>query len=371
MSSGTTVRKLQTTGWLQLTKQLHAGSQSLAILACTAAAAGICLSGCHPAAPSSRQAPIVRVAEATISRNGRELRLSGTIEPDRSTNLSFAVTGTIREVLVSEGAFVERGQILARLDERSYEDAMGIAQAKADQASDAYRRMEPMHKNGTIPQIKWVEVESGLRQAQHALSLSRKNLEDTALIAPEAGVIAKRNAKSVPTWRRGLPSFVLIQSRVVLATAALPEREAGSARPGQPVLVVVSALNHSFPGVIREVGVTADPLTRTYRVKVEVKNPDGALNVGMVADVYLRQESASDQVTVPPEAVRLDEDGKTCVYILTDEVVKRRTVDVAGYSAERLVIMNGLAAGDQVVISGTPMLSDGIRVRAPQQKGEK
>lgn len=373
ISLGAVLRKLQTAGYLRSTKPSHNGPQSPAILSCitVSIAATICLLGCRPAAPSVRQAPVVRVAEATISQTGLELRLSGTIEPDRSTNLSFAVVGTIREVLVSEGAVVERGQILARLDGHSYEDALAIAQAKTDQAQDAYRRMEPMHKNGTIPEIKWVEVESGLRQVQHSLSLARKNLEDTVLRAPEAGIIAKRNAEVGANVAPGLPTFILIQSRVVLATAALPEREAGSARPGQPARVVVGALKRSFSGTIREVGVTADPLTRTYPVKVEVENPDGILSVGMVADVYLRQESANALVTVPPEAVRLDEDGKTYVYILTDGVVNHRSVEVAGYSAERLAIMRGLAAGEQVVISGTSMLSDGIRVRGQQQKGEK
>jgi RND family efflux transporter MFP subunit len=255
------------------------------------------------------------------------------------------------------------------LDARSFEDALAIAQAKADQAQDAYRRMEPMHRNKTIPEIKWVDVESGLRQAQHALSLSKKNLDDTVLHSPEAGSIAKRNAEVGVNIVPGIPAFVLIQKHVVLATAAMPEREIGCVRPGQTARVVVGALKRSFTGTIREVGVAADPLTRTYPVKVAVDNADGAMSVGMVADVYLCQESDRALVVVPPEAVRLDESGKTCVYVLTKEIVKRRSVDVVGYSGEQLAIASGLAEGEQVVISGTPMLSDGIPVRVQQQKG--
>ena len=298
-----------------------------------------------------------------MAQGGRELHLSGTIEAERSTGLSFAVPGTVREVLVQEGAPVTRGEALARLDPQAFQDALGIAQAKADQAQDAYRRLDPMHRNGTVPDVKWVEVETGLRQAQLALAMAQKNADDTVLRAPEAGVVARRSAEPGATAAPGIPAFVLVQSRVVLGTAPVPEQEVGGVQKGQPARVTVAALGRSFEGTVREIGVSADPLTRTYPVKVAIANADGSLRVGMVAEVILRQEAVARAVAVPPEAVRLDEAGKPCVYVLGGgDTLRRRSVEVSGYAGERLALARGVEAGERVVVSGTPMLADGMRV---------
>ncbi len=110
------------------------------------------------------------------AEGGRVLRLSGTIEAERSAALSFGVPGTIQEVRAADGARVVRGRVLARLDARTFQDAVGIAGLEVERAEDAARRLEPMHRNGTIPDIKWVEVDTGQRQARLALSMAKKSL---------------------------------------------------------------------------------------------------------------------------------------------------------------------------------------------------
>ena len=345
-------------------------SQTAAYLA--ALALGGLSSACrHPAeAPPPPQA--VRVAAAGAAADGRALRLSGTIEAERSTGLGFAVPGTVEQVLVPEGATVARGQVLARLDARGFRDAVRIAQAKLDQAQDAHRRLEPMHQNGTVPEVRWIEVETGLEQARAALSMAQKNVDDAALRAPEAGVISRRSVEPGATAVPGLPAFTLIQSRVVLATAPVPEKEVGGVRAGQPARVNVAALGRTFEGKVREIGVAADPLTRTYPVKVAVENADGALRVGMVADVVLQQPAREPLVTVPAEAVRLDDEGRPCVYALDGEaVLHRRRVAVSGYAGELLALASGVAAGDRVVVSGSPMLADGMKVTVLDAAGGK
>ena len=261
--------------------------------ALAAVLAALVLVGCHRSALPPPPPPVVQVARAVRTDSARDLRLSGTIEAERSTALSFAIPGTVAEVLVQEGEVVARGQILARLSAASYRDALAIAQAKADQAEDAARRMEPMHRNRTLPDVKWVEVETGLEQARRALSIAEKTLDDANLRAPADGIVARRNAEPGATAAPGIPVFILVQTRTVLATAPVPEMQVSRIRKGQAARVVVSALDREFTGIVREIGAVADPLTRTYPIKVAVSNPDGALRVGMVAEVHVRWDDAT------------------------------------------------------------------------------
>ncbi len=341
-------------------EQLRSGKwMSLAAILAT-----LSLVGCQRSAPPPTPPPTVKVAPVVRTDSARDLRLSGTIEAERSTALSFAVPGTIEAVLVQEGEAVVRGQVLARLSAASYRDALAIAQAQADQAEDAARRMEPMHRKHTLPDVKWVEVETGLDQVRHSLAIAQKNLDDTNLRAPADGIVARRNVEPGSTAVPGIPAIVLVQTRTVLATAPVPEMQVSRIRKGQGARVVVAALHREFSGIVREIGAVADPLTRTYPIKVAVPNPTGELRVGMVTELHVRWEDATSAIVVPREAVRVDEKGTPCVYVVaTDGRVHRQTVEVAGFLGEMTALSRGVVEGDRVVTSGTPMLADGMTVR--------
>ncbi|HEY3286979.1 MAG TPA: efflux RND transporter periplasmic adaptor subunit [Gemmatimonadaceae bacterium] len=307
--------------------------------------------------------PLVELATAVVDGSGEDIVLSGTIEAERTTPLDFGVIGTIEELAVHEGQVVQRGQVLGRLKTRAYEDALAIAVAKADQAEDALRRLEPMHRNRTIADVKWVEVQTGVQQARHARSLAQKNLDDCVLRAPVDGTVTSRSAEPGMTTMPGRPVLVLVSTRVVRATAPVPSGKVARLRMGQVVSVLVDAVGTERSGEIVEIGVVADPLTRTYPVKVRLPNTDGALRVGMVAKLRVRIAGAASAVVVPREAVRVDGSGEPVVYVVRGDVVRYQPVEVAGYRGEYIAISRGLFAGDRVVTSGTPMLADGIKIR--------
>jgi membrane fusion protein, multidrug efflux system len=347
-------------------------ARSFISFSCSGLALASLLSGCEPPpALLPLPPPRVEVMQVALSDSSRELRLSGTLEAERTVSLSFATLGTVQQVLVQEGEAVTRGQPLARLSPGSYQDAVGMAQAKVSQAEDAYRRLEPMHKNQTIPDIKWVEVDTGQQEARLALSLAQKSLTDTVLRAPEAGIVARRIVEPGMNAAPGVPAFLLVQTQTVVATAPLPEIHVAKIHKGDPVQVSVSALGKSYQTTVRDLGVMADPLTRTYRLRAAIPNPEGELRLGMVAQLRLRLPGEGQSLVVPPAAVRVDEQGRPCVFVVNKEQrLERRRVEVAGFVGEGTAISRGLAPGERVVTSGTPMLADGIAVHVAGERAE-
>lgn len=341
--------------------------------------AAACVAAWWPAAactkappPPPMPAPRVTVAPVVRADGARELSLSGTLSAERSIALSFATLGTVEQVHVQEGQAVAKGQVLATLASRTYQDALGIAEAKAKQAEDAYRRLLPMHQNKTLPEVKFVEVETGREQAQLAVSIARKNLADTELRAPVSGVVAARNAEPGTSATPGLPAFTLVQTGTMTAAAPVPEMQIGRIARGQAARVTVPAIGKTYAGTVREIAVAANPLTRTYDVKVAVPNPAGELRVGMIADISLTiaagraGAAGADEalVAVPPEAVRVDEQGSHYVFVVgPDSRLQRRPVHVRGFAGELTALADGVREGERVVTSGTPMLSDGLAVR--------
>lgn len=345
-----------------LKRRMNILSTTQALAAVTLAI--LSMAGCKKDAVAPLPPPVVKTAPVERLGSARDLRMSGTIEAEHSTALSFAVPGTVEQVLIDVGQSVKRGQVVARLTPTSYEAALGIAKAQKVRAEDLARRLEPMHQHGTVPEVKWVEAQTALESAQNAVEIGRKNLNDTALRAPEDGVIARRNVEPGANVAPGVPAFELVQTRVVYAVAPVPEDHIAQVRVGQAARVTVGALGREFTGNIYEVGVIANPLTRTYPVKITLENPDGVLKVGMVVDAFLPVPGNDASLVVPREAVRIDEHGNACVFVVGhDQIVKQHRVKVVAFVGERIAIEDGLKEGDQVVVSGTPMLADGLAVR--------
>lgn len=321
--------------------------------------------GCSAEKPPIPPAPppLVRVAAAVATDALRTLRVSGSIEAASSTSVGFATLGTVTHVLVREGEAVKKGQVLARLSTSAYEDSLGMAQATADRAEDALRRLSPMAKNQTLPEVKLVEVETGAKQARLAVSMARRSLDDTVLRAPRDGVILRRQVDPGSNVAPGVPAFTLVETETLLATVPVPEKSVGRIREGDAAKVRVAALGRTLPGTIREIALAANPLTRTFSVKVAVENP-GDLRIGMVADVHLEIAEETTGLAVPPEALRIDYAGVPFVYVVVPgDALALRRVEVLGYAGEGTVLGGGVAAGEFVVTSGTPMLGDGMKVR--------
>jgi membrane fusion protein, multidrug efflux system len=342
-------------------------SRSLLPAVCLAAlGAAHCAREAPPPPPPP---PLVVAAPVVKAGSVREIGLAGTLAAERSIALGFATQGTVEQVFVEEGQAVAQGQILATLAARSYQDALGIAEAKAKQAEDAYRRLLPMHQNQTLPEVKFVEVETGREQADLAVSIARKNLADTELRAPVRGVVEGRHAEPGTSATPGLPAFTIAETATMTAVAPIPETQVGQIRRGVAARVTVQALQRDFAGTVREIAVAANPLTRTYDVKISVPNPGGDLRVGMIADVHLQvaagtARSETELLAVPPEAVRIDERGRTYLFVVgADKTIARRAVTVERFVGEATALSGGVDEGEIVVTSGTPMLYDGLAVR--------
>lgn len=312
--------------------------------------------------PLERTAPVVKVARIAASDSAQDLVVSGQMDAATSVAVSFGTLGSVERVLASEGQKVSKGQILAVLDEGYLRDQLAIAKAKSDQAEDAWKRMEPMHRSGSLPDIKWVEVETGRDQARSSVSMAQRNLDDALLKSPLTGIVSRRAIEPGERAQPGVSAFTVVDTRTMLATLSIPEKDISQIRSGMAARVDVQAVGRKLTGKVKEVGVAADPFTRTYKVKVEVANPDGALRVGMLAQVRLAVPGRKGTPIAPVASLLVDERDGKYVWILTDSVIHRRGVRIGALLQEGIAIDSGLAVGETVVVSGTPMLSEGLRV---------
>jgi membrane fusion protein (multidrug efflux system) len=312
------------------------------------------------------KAPInVRVERARMADGTHAIAYSGTLEESETIPLTFPVVGSVSRVLVSEGDAVKKGELLATVNPESFRNVYEMSLASEKQAEDSYKRLQPMYKNGNLPEVKLVEVETGLAKAHSATVIARKNLDDCRLLSPVDGLVGRRTIEPGMTTLPNVTSLTIVKIGKVFARVPVSENEIASIRKGQKAKITIAALNNAvFHGTVEEIGVLADPLAHTYMIKIGIVNRDLSIRSGMICTVLIPQSAAIGGVTVPCAAVTVDEGGRNFVYTVDSSrgFATRRFVTPGALLTDGMQIAAGLQADELVVVSGQHKLVDGAAV---------
>lgn len=288
----------------------------------------------------------------------------GTIEEIFSSSLSFQVAGNVSSLYIREGEKVNKGDLLACLDQSAFQHSYDAALSTLKQAEDSYQRMKVLYENKSLPEIKWIEVQTSLQQAKSMEGIARKHLENCCLYAPFSGIIAERYIESGTNVLPGMPSFRLVMIDKVKIKVAIPEKEINDIRLGQDALIGISALdNKQMEGKISEKGVSANPLSHTYDVKITLDNPKRDLMPGMVCQVNIDTErNTSPRITIPAKIVQVMHNGDKFVWLAVGNQARRRVIKTGCFQHNEIIVTEGLSVGEQLITDGYQKVSEGMKI---------
>lgn len=307
----------------------------------------------------------VKVTEVALSAEDAYRNYVGTAEGSSAISISFSGTGNVERVMVSEGQRVSKGQLLAELNSTTIQNAYEASKATLKQAQDAYDRLSGLHEKGSLPDIKFIEVETGLEQAKAMEAISRKSLEDCKLRAPIDGVIAKRSVEEGQTVMPGISAFKIVSISNVNINVSIPENEIGDIKIGQQATVQVAALNNrEYTGAVDLKGVEANPVSHTYKITIRLKNPQSEIMPGMVCKVYLSQPEGKDnkKIIIPNKSVQISPDGKRFVWLVEEDRARRRFISTGSLADYGVFVEDGLKEGEQLIVEGYNKVSEGMQV---------
>ncbi|HPW70592.1 MAG TPA: efflux RND transporter periplasmic adaptor subunit [Bacteroides graminisolvens] len=303
---------------------------------------------------------VVKVSESSYMNSRNYV---GTVEAVSSSSLSFEVMGNVSKVFVTEGENVQKGKLLATLDKATLQNSYNASLASLKEAQDAYNRMKSLYDNGSLPEMKWVEVQSKLQQAVSMEQISRKSLKDAGLYAPFSGVISSKSIEPGMNVMPGIEVMQLADISTVNIKIAVPEKEISRVNKGQQAEVRVGALGDKlFTGVVSEKGIAANPLAHTYEVKIKLNNTSHELMPGMVCKVGVHSRKTEAGIVLPTHTVQLQPDGKKFVWVVKDNAASQRIVNTGDLTAEGVIITAGLQPGDEVIVAGNQKVSEGTKI---------
>ncbi|KXU37570.1 efflux transporter periplasmic adaptor subunit [Ventosimonas gracilis] len=336
-------------------------------------------------APSiARPVMVVQPMQAAV----RMSAYAGEVRARQESPLAFRVGGKVSKRLVDSGDQVKAGQPLAELETHDFLLQQDAREAQLAAASASFKQVRTERERYLrLLQQKLISpsqfetadnqyksAEARFKQAQADLELSRNQLEYAVLRAPVAGVITAQQVEVGQVVSPGQPLFRLAADGEREVLFALPEQRIKDVRIGQPAMVELwSQPGMPFGGRIRELSATADPLSRTYAVRVALDAIAPAPPLGQSVQVWLEvNEGQVPSLSVPLSAVSADA-GSPYVWVLDRKQsrVKRRAVNIGSYDEREVTILEGLQADEWVVTNGVQMLIDGQPVRALDRSGRE
>ena len=322
---------------------------------------------------SSANAPI-RVETMVVSSGMMDHAQTyvGIVEECEATAVSFTGMGVVKRMLVSEGQTISRGQLIAEMDDTQARNVLAGAKAQMAQANDALTRYKMLYDDGSLPEVKWVEIQSKVAQAKSQLDVAKKNLADCRLAAPVSGIIGK---KQVGAGETALPSqavVTILDISTVKVKVSVPEAEIGGIDASTHTSVKVEAVGGNYQGSRIEKGVEADALTHTYDIRIHVPNDGRKPMPGMVASVIFTPEKshATGSMMIPVTTVQKmatstshQSDGSLFVWTVDRQHTVHRTKVTIGHTEGNYVLItDGLKKGDRIVTEGYQKLSEGTKV---------
>ena len=338
----------------------------------------VVLAGCKPE-DVPVEARLVRTVVVNPKPIGEDRHAIGEVKPRYESDLSFRVAGKVLSRIVDVGTWVKQGEALATLDTQDYQNRLRSAEADVSSAEAALvnaqgaeARQAKLLKDGWTPKATYdgalhnlQAAEARLKAAKAALDLSRDQLNYTTLRADFDGVITAVGAEAGQNVNAGQMVVKLARpddKDGVFNIAETALTEIGTTQ----IDILVWPLSNpelAVEGVVREVSPVADQATRTYTVKVTLKNPPPQLRFGMSIGGRLKGQTAL-AVALPLSAL-FEKDGSPAVWVLEQPSgsLALRPITVARYEANTVVVAKGLVQGDIVVTAGVNTLTVGQKVR--------
>lgn len=342
--------------------------------------------------PTPTEEPIRAVKLLTIGtqslQSGQEF--AGEVRPRIESRLGFRVAGKIVSRTVELGQSVKAGQTLARIDAQDYQLAAQAAQAQVqtartnlDLAAAEYKRYKGLRDQNFISAAELERRDAALKAAQSQFDQAQaqgaaqgNQATYTTLVADVSGVVTAVEAETGQVVAAGTPVIRIAQDGVRDAVIAVPENQIASIKVGSTALLKPwGATTTTSQGTVREVAASADPVTRTFAVKIALPAKETwALGTTVTVQpqfVAAKQES-NNLIKLPTSALR--ENGKgSAVWILDKATmtVKLQPVQLGAPDGDSVIVTSGLQAGMQVVAAGVHVLTAGQKVTIYQDKYTK
>ena len=333
--------------------------------------------GCGKNVQNDDNTVYVKTQKVTYGAVNDEDTYSGTVKGRYETNLSFQVGGKILSRNINVGDKVSAGDVLMTIDDRdvkqnvnAYAAQVASAKSQMDLAQSNLARFQKLYAANAISaqeldqyQNAYNNAVAAYDQANAQLDQSENSLGYTELIINNDGVISAINAEVGQVVAAGQTVATIVQDGDREIEIAIPENKIQSISVGQNAIVTFWALNNTqVQGTVREISPVADPVARTYKVRIAMSDMPQNVQLGMTASVAFMMSGAGNTVTLPLSAIYQTGDTPQVWLVDGDMKLQLKEVNIVAWGKDDVEV-TGLNQDDTIVTAGVHKLYEGEAVK--------
>ncbi len=306
----------------------------------------------------------VQVIEVVPGSFTSAIRVTGSVEAFYDVTIAAEEGGVVNEILVPKGSNIRKGQAIARLGSEILEAQLEEAKAAADLAREQWERQKVLWEEQQIgTELAYLQAQGNARMRDATVRALEARLRKKTIRSPVDGIFEDYYFELGEYAAPALPFARIVSLDLVKITGGVPERFTRDVEVGTLVEISIdNCPDADCTESIALVGDTVDPDSRTFTVEVHLPNPDRIMKPGMLANMNIQLQEISDALVVPQQAVLRSETGYQVFVVETvdgRDVANSRNVVLGPAREGRIVVTEGLAAGDRVVTVGQLKLGSG------------
>lgn len=258
---------------------------------------------------------------------------TGTVEASAMVPIAPKIAARLVTLMVDEGSRVEKGQVLAQLEDMDLQQNLSELQARLELAQKDLRRAQTLAKSGAVAKQALDDAQTAYKTAQAAVERSKAELSYLQLVAPESGTIIRRDGEIGELITVGTPVFWINGGDAIRIETEVDEEDIGLVQTGQRVIISADAFpGKIFEGKVMSITPKGDPVARSYRVRVSV-GEESPLMIGMTAETNIITQEKDSAAMIPAAAVK-----------------DRQVIKIAGGKAELTEVVTGIKTAQAVEI---------------------
>lgn len=306
----------------------------------------------------------VKVQEQDLSD---ALYVSGSLLPDEEVDLTFETSGKITEIYFKEGAFVKKGQLLAKINDASLQAQLKKLEVQLKLYQDRLYRQNALLEKEAVSKEAFQEAETSLATLEAEIELVKANIAYTELRAPFDGVIGLRSVSQGAYASQSTPVAKITKVNPLKVEFNVPERYAGQLKEGSPLMFTMEGDLKEHKAKVYALDSRVDDETRTIKVRAHYDNSNGRVVPGRYVNVTLTTSEYANTLAVPSEAI-VSEMGIDKVFLYKNGKATPVQITKGVRTADKVQVLDGLAVGDTVITSGTMQIRTGQQVTLDEVK---
>jgi membrane fusion protein (multidrug efflux system) len=299
-----------------------------------------------------RNAPVavnLMIVKDTAISN--QIDVTGTIDANEQVKLISQSAGNITGIYFTEGAHVQKGQLLVKVYNQDLQASLQQIQAQMILAKDIENRNRLLLQKEAVSKEEYETSLSSLRSLRAQADVIRAQMTRTEVRAPFSGTIGLRNVSPGGYLSPSTPIATLVNIDPAKLTFSVPERYLPVIKKGSKVTFTVESSRKNFSATVYAIEPSLDATSRTITVRAKAANPDNQLTAGSFAKINLILDRVPNTIMVPTQAV-IPDIKSSKVWLYRDSMAVSQDVKTDLRTETQIQIIEGLKAGDSVVVSG-------------------